>query len=65
MCSVTQLQGALAVGLVNACRATVVSLVTHALFCSQPGGQHCLTRWLAGSAVVVTCGAVCWVNAGE
>jgi len=56
--------GALIVGLVNAVRASVVSVVISLLFCAST--QHlCLTYWRAVSALVVTAGAVMWVLAGE
>jgi hypothetical protein len=56
--------GAMAVGLVNAVRASVVSVISSVLFCSiKP--QLCLTYWRGISAVVVTLGAVQWVFAGE
>lgn len=57
-------QGALAVGLVNALRASVVSFVSSWVFCS--GVAHlCLSYWRAVGAMVVTAGAVLWVLAGE
>lgn len=56
--------GAMAVGLVNAVRASVVSVISSVLFCSiKP--QLCLTYWRGISALVVTVGAVQWVVAGE
>lgn len=56
--------GAMSVGLVNAVRASVVSVVSSLLFCNVKP-QLCLTSWRAISALVVTVGAVQWVVAGE
>lgn len=56
--------GAMSVGLVNAVRASVVSVVSSLLFCGVKP-QLCLTFWRGASAVVVTLGAVQWVFAGE
>lgn len=56
--------GAMSVGLVNAVRASVVSVVSSLLFCNVKP-QLCLTYWRGISAFVVTMGAVQWVFAGE
>jgi hypothetical protein len=56
--------GAMSVGLVNAVRASVVSVVSNLLFCGVKP-QLCLTYWRGVSALVVTVGAVQWVFAGE
>lgn len=56
--------GAMSVGLVNAVRASVVSVVSSMLFC-RVKPQLCLTYWRGISAFVVTCGAVQWVIAGK
>lgn len=56
--------GAMSVGLVNAVRASVVSVVSSLLFC-RVKPQLCLTSWRAISALVVTVGAVQWVVAGK
>jgi hypothetical protein len=55
--------GAMALGLVNAIRASVVSFVSSALFCSSVPSL-CLTPWRAVSAVVVSLGAAQWVLSG-
>lgn len=55
--------GAMSVGLVNAVRASVVSVVSSMLFCHVKP-QLCLTYWRGISALVVTVGAVQWVIAG-
>lgn len=57
--------GAMAVGLVNAVRASVVSFVSSWLFCSSVNQHLCITFWKAVSALVVTVGAALWVMAGE
>lgn len=56
--------GAMTVGLVNAVRASVVSVVSSWLFCAVKP-QLCLTYWRGISALVVTLGAMQWVFAGE
>jgi hypothetical protein len=57
-------QGAMAVGLVNAVRASVVSFVSSWVFCSSVAAL-CLSYWRAVGAMVVTAGAALWVVAGE
>jgi hypothetical protein len=57
-------QGAMAVGLVNAVRASVVSFVSSWFFCSSVA-HLCLSYWRAVGAMVVTAGAALWVVAGE
>lgn len=57
-------QGAMAVGLVNAVRASVVSFVSSWFFCSSMA-HLCLSYWRAVGAMVVTAGAALWVVAGE
>jgi hypothetical protein len=57
-------QGAMAVGLVNAVRASVVSFVSSWVFCSSVTAL-CLSYWRAVGAMVVTAGATLWVVAGE
>jgi hypothetical protein len=57
-------QGAMAVGLVNAVRASVVSFVSSWVFCSSVA-HLCLNYWRAVGAMVVTAGAALWVVAGE
>lgn len=54
----------MAVGLVNAVRASVVSYASSWLFCAEVA-QLCITYWKAVGALVVTCGAALWVLAGE
>lgn len=56
--------GAMSVGLVNAVRASVVSVVSSVLFCNVKP-RLCLTYWRGISALVVTVGAMQWVVAGE
>jgi hypothetical protein len=56
--------GAMSVGLVNAVRASVVSVVSSVLFCNVKP-QLCLTYWRGISALVVTVGAMQWVIAGK
>ena len=55
--------GAMAVGLVNAVRASVVSVLSSWLFCNAKP-ELCLSTWRGISALVVTFGAVQWVFAG-
>jgi hypothetical protein len=55
--------GALVLGLVNAVRASAVSVLSSALFCAT-AQQQCLTPWRAISAGVVSLGAAQWVLAG-
>ncbi|WIA33354.1 hypothetical protein OEZ86_006491 [Tetradesmus obliquus] len=57
-------QGAMAVGLVNAVRASVVSFVSSWFFCSSMA-HLCLSYWRAVGAMVVTAGAALWVVAGK
>lgn len=56
--------GAMTVGLVNAVRASVVSVISSLLFCKAKP-ELCLSMWRAISALVVTLGAMQWVAAGK
>ncbi len=54
-------EGAMAVGMVNAFRAALVSVVSGLIFCSIDTAHQCLTWHTASSAAVVTAGAMLWV----
>eukprot|EP00884_Botryococcus_braunii_P019161 jgi/Botrbrau1/5929/Bobra.0366s0103.1 len=57
-----QQDGAVAVNLANACRGTVVSIVTSSLMCSEAKPQHCAGTMGILSAVVVSAGAAMWAS---
>ncbi len=57
-------EGAIGVGLVNAVRGAVITVVVAALFCS-PGRRHlCLTNQTMLSAAVTTAGGAIYVLTG-
>jgi hypothetical protein len=53
-------EGAMAVGMVNAFRAALVSVASGLVFCSIDTPYQCLTWQTASSAAVVTAGALMW-----
>jgi hypothetical protein len=46
--------------MVNALRAALVSVASGAIFCSVEAPHQCLTAYSAGSAAIVTAGAMLW-----
>lgn len=58
-------EGAIGVGLVNACRGAVITVVVSLLFCDVARPHLCLTRQTALSALVTTIGGAVYVLAGR
>lgn len=54
-------EGALGVGLVNAVRGAVVTVITGVLFCSDARPWLCMTPQSMATVVVTTAGGVAWV----
>lgn len=55
--------GALGVGLVNAVRGAVLTVIGGLLFCTPAKPWQCLTRQMVLAAGVITAGGVAWVVA--
>ena len=56
-------EGAIGVGLVNACRGAAITVVVSLLFCDPARAHLCLTRQTALSALVTTAGGLVYVLA--
>ncbi|KAL4856175.1 hypothetical protein ACK3TF_003317 [Chlorella vulgaris] len=62
--AVFKTDGAIGVGLVNAVRGAVITVVAAAIFCSPSRQQLCLTRQTVLSACITTCGGAIYVLTG-
>lgn len=62
--AVFKTDGAIGVGLVNAVRGAVITVVAAAIFCSPSRQQLCLTRQTVLSACITTCGGAVYVLTG-